>query len=80
MFKPKITKEEVNQMPVVAFDGKITLIDDLSKVQEAIEELRLSTVVGIDTETKPSFTRGTHYKVSLVQISTIGPLFPFSLE
>ncbi len=80
MFKPKITKEEVNQMPVVAFDGKITLVDDLSKVQEAIEELRLSTVVGVDTETKPSFTRGTHHKVSLVQISTTSHCFLFRLN
>lgn len=80
MFKSKITKEEVNLMPVVAFDGKITLVDELSKVQEAIEELRLSTVVGVDTETKPSFTRGTHYKVSLVQISTTGHCFLFRLN
>ena len=32
MFKTKITKEEVNTLPVVIFEGKITLVDDLSKV------------------------------------------------
>lgn len=80
MYKPKITKEEVNQMPVVAFDGKITLVDDVSKVQAAIEELRRSEVVGIDTETKPSFTRGMHHKVSLVQISTTEHCFLFRLN
>jgi len=80
MYKPKITKEEVNQMPVVAFDGKITLVDDVSKVQAAIEELRRSEVVGIDTETKPSFTRGLHHKVSLVQISTPEHCFLFRLN
>lgn len=80
MYKPKITKEEVNQMPVVAFDGKITLVDDVSKVQVAIEELRRSEVVGIDTETKPSFTRGMHHKVSLVQISTTEHCFLFRLN
>ena len=80
MFKTKITKEEVNQMPVVAFDGKITLVDDVSKVSGAIEELRRSTVVGVDTETKPSFTRGMHHKVSLVQISTTEHCFLFRLN
>ena len=80
MYKPKITKEEVNQMPVVAFDGKITLVDDVSKVQAAIEELRRSEVVGVDTETKPSFTRGMHHKVSLVQISTTEHCFLFRLN
>ena len=80
MFRTKITKDEVNQMPVVVFEGKITLVDDLSKIQPAIEELRKSAVVGIDTETKPSFTRGTHHKVSLVQISTLEHCFLFRLN
>lgn len=80
MFRTKISKEEVNELPVVIFEGKITLVDDLSKVEPAIEELRKSTVVGIDTETKPSFTRGTHYKVSLVQISTLEHCFLFRLN
>jgi len=65
MFRTKITKDEVNQMPIVLFEGKITLVDDLSKIQPAIAELRKNKVVGIDTETKPSFTRGTYHKVTL---------------
>jgi ribonuclease D len=80
MFKAKITKEEVNLMPVVGFDGTITLVDDLSKLQAAIDELRRADVVGVDTETKPSFTRGTHHKVSLVQISTTNHCFLFRLN
>ena len=80
MFKTKITKDEVNQLPVVIFEGKITLVDELSKIDPAIEELRRSKVVGLDTETKPSFTRGTHHKVSLVQISTLDHCFLFRLN
>jgi ribonuclease D len=80
MFKTKITKDEVNQMPVVVFEGKITLVDDLSKICPAIEELRKNAVVGIDTETKPAFTRGTHHKVSLVQISSLDHCFLFRLN
>lgn len=80
MFKTKITKDEVNLLPVVSFEGKITLVDDLSKIQPAIEELRKNPIVGIDTETKPSFTRGTHHKVSLVQISTLDHCFLFRLN
>jgi len=80
MFKTKITKDEVNLLPVVIFEGKITLVDDLSKIDPAIEELRRSAIVGLDTETKPSFTRGTHHKVSLVQISTLDHCFLFRLN
>lgn len=80
MFKAKITKEEVNQMQVMTFDGKISLVDSLSKVQPAIDELYKNEIVGIDTETKPSFTRGTHHKVSLLQISTTNHCFLFRLN
>jgi ribonuclease D len=80
MLKTKITKEEVNLLPVVIFEGKITIVDDLSAVKPAIEELRKSKVVGIDTETKPAFIRGTHHKVSLVQISTLNHCFLFRLN
>jgi len=80
MFKTKITKDEVNLLPVVIFEGKITLVDELSKIDPAIAELRRSPVVGLDTETKPSFTRGTHHKVSLVQISTLDHCFLFRLN
>jgi ribonuclease D len=80
MIRAKISKEEVNQLPIAIFEGEITLVDDLSKVKPAIEELRKHTVVGIDTETKPSFTRGTHHKVSLLQISTPDHCFLFRLN
>jgi len=80
MLKAKITKEEINLLPVVIFNGKITLVDELAKVDQAIKELRESTIVGLDTETKPSFTRGTHHKVSLLQISTLDHCFLFRLN
>ena len=80
MFRTKISKDEVNLMPVVIFEGKITIVDELSKIQPAIDELLKYKIVGIDTETKPSFTRGTHHKVSLVQISTLNHCFLFRLN
>jgi ribonuclease D len=80
MFKTKITKDEVNLLPVAIFGGKITIVDELSKIAPAIEELKRNAVVGLDTETKPSFTRGTHHKVCLVQISTLDHCFLFRLN
>jgi ribonuclease D len=80
MFKSKITKEEVNQLPVVAFDGKITLVDNPEQVSEAVEKLRESEFLGVDTETRPSFTRGIRYKISLLQISNLEECFLFRLN
>jgi ribonuclease D len=80
MFQPKISKDEVNQLPTIEFGGKITVVDDLSTAKEAIALLKQSKSVGIDTETRPSFTRGTHHKVSLVQLSTLEHCFLFRLN
>ena len=80
MFQSKITKEEVNQLPIVSFDGKITLIEDESQVAEAVNYLLQSEFLGVDTETKPSFTRGVRHKISLVQISNLDHCVLFRLN
>lgn len=80
MFKSKITKDEVNQFPVIAFEGKITLVDEPEKVSEAVEILRQSKFLGVDTETRPSFTRGIRYKISLLQLSNLEQCFLFRLN
>ena len=79
-FKTKITKEEINNLPIEVFDGKITLVENAEKVTAAIDELRKHPVVGIDTETRPSFSKGVHYKVALVQISTLDHCYLFRLN
>ncbi|MEA4935395.1 MAG: 3'-5' exonuclease [Paludibacter sp.] len=80
MYKSKISKEEVNTLPVAIFEGRITVVDDLSKVHEAIAVLNQQKIVGIDTETKPSFKKGLLHKVALLQISTSDQCFLFRLN
>ncbi len=80
MFKSKITKEEVNLLPIASFDGKITVVDEPEQVKTAVEKLRQSNFLGLDTETRPSFTRGIRYKISLLQISNMEECFLFRLN
>lgn len=80
MFAHKIKKEDVNLLPITYFEGEISIIDDEFKIAAAIEELRKHKIVGIDTETKPSFVKGKHNKVSLIQISTLEHCFLFRLN
>lgn len=80
MFASKISKEEVNTMPVVVFEGTITLVDAPEKVHDALSALWKEKIVGIDTETKPSFSRGTMHKVALLQISTNEHCYLFRLN
>ena len=79
-YTPKISKEDVNQMPVEVFEGEIVVVDDELKIADAMQYLRKQTIVGIDTETRPSFTKGIRYKVALVQISTLDRCYLFRLN
>lgn len=80
MFKSKITKEEVSALPIVMFEGRITVVDDENKVQDAMMELNRQKIVGLDTETKPSFKKGLLHKVALLQVSTQDHCFLFRLN
>lgn len=75
--KIAIDKERVNAMPLVTFPGKIFVIDSFNQVNAAITALRKSPVVGLDTETRPTFKRGVHHTMSLIQLSTKDVCFLF---
>lgn len=80
MYRTKITKEELSKFQVVAFEGQVIVIDTREKVKPAVDFLLQHSVVGIDTETKPSFVKGVHYSVALLQISTLTHCFLFRLN
>lgn len=68
-FNESVTDEDLGKLPLVQFTGRIVLVDDLRKFNSAIGELSKSTILGFDTETKPSFKKGRRHKVSLLQLS-----------
>lgn len=75
-----ITKEEINELPLGQFDGKIYLIDRPDQVEEAVDFLEDQRIIGFDTETKPSFRKGQFNHVSLLQLSTSEQAFLFRLH
>lgn len=70
MILKRITKTEINELPLGQFEGEIILVDNLDQVREARNELSKHKLIGFDTETKPSFSKGTQHYVSLLQLST----------
>ncbi len=56
-------------MPVTAFEGEVIIVDSPEMVSDAVAWLRTQGVVGVDTEARPSFTKGVHYPTALVQIA-----------
>ncbi len=75
-----ITKETLSQLPPEEFSGRIITIDTLQDAEKAVSYLRTFPKLGFDTETRPSFKKGLHYKISLMQISTDEACFLFRLN
>ena len=66
-------------MPLAAFEGEVIVVDRPEQVTPAIQYLRKQRVLGVDTEARPSFQRGTHYPTALVQIATHERCYLFRL-
>ncbi len=75
-----ISKEQLAGLPEVHFPGKVVMVDSAAKARDALAYLNKLTQIGFDTETRPSFRKDQHYKVSLVQLSTNEECFLFRLK
>lgn len=75
-----ITKEEISLLEIEEFLGRIIVIDTEKDSDKAVSYLSGFEAVGFDTETRPSFKKGTRYKISLMQISTDEACFLFRLN
>lgn len=57
-------------MPQASFEGRVVVVDSHEGLVAACQELSRHSVIGFDTETRPSFKVGVSYNVSLIQLST----------
>ena len=80
MYQRKISKEEVRQLPIKQFEGALILVDEVSKIADAIAAIKKEKIIGIDTETKPAFKKGVSHKTALIQISTTSEVYLFRLN
>ena len=78
--KSDIAKADIAQMPSEHFSGRIIVIHSVNDVEKAVNYLKSFPIVGIDTETRPSFAKGKSYEVSLLQLSTEDTCFLFRLN
>ena len=73
-------KEDIQQLPTELFDGQIYIIQTEAEATKAVAYLLTRTMLGIDTETKPSFKKGRINKVALLQVATHDKCFLFRLN
>ena len=80
IIKNRTTKEEINEMPKVEYPGEIYVINTPEQADMAVRYLRQFPILGIDTETRPSFKRGENHKVALLQLATDERCYLFRLH
>lgn len=78
--KKTISKEQLNLLPLKHFEGEVIVVEDSNAIEELVRELKKETILGFDTETKPSFKKGLSNKVSLLQLSTLDKAYLFRLN
>lgn len=79
-FQKSITSEEANKMPLKAFEGDIILVDEYKDLYEAIQYLNDYSILGFDTETRPSFKKGKVNDVALLQLAANSKTFLFRIN
>ncbi len=75
MFKQEVTKEEINELPLIRYEGEVVVVTTSEELSEALADLSRQPVVGFDTESRPSFRKGEYYPISLVQIAIPGLVY-----
>lgn len=79
-YTDKISNEETAALPAIEFKGEIRIIEHERDIVPACKFLMKQSVVGFDTETRPSFRPGVTFRVSLLQLSTPQLCFLFRLN
>ena len=80
IIRRSIDKEEVKDMPKALFPGQIHVVQTPQEAERAVAYLKKCPILGIDSETRPSFTKGQSHKVALLQVSSEEHCFLFRLN
>lgn len=80
MYRESIDKEELAELPLIQFEGKISLVETKEEYLASLEYLSKQSILGFDTETKPAFKKGVVNEVALLQLATAERAFLFRLN
>ena len=78
--KIKISKEIIATLPIETFPGKIVVIDNERDADNAVLQLNNESIIGFDTETRPTFKKGKSNHVALIQLSTHDTCYLFRIN
>ena len=78
--KRKISKAEINDLPLIAWEGEIQILESIEKMEAVAATLANESHLGFDTETRPSFKKGDYYPPALIQLATKHCVYLFRIS
>jgi ribonuclease D len=75
-----ISKEDLANLPIRRYEGKVSLVQTAQDLEQARADIRQERIVGLDTETRPSFKKGEVHLPCLVQAATAQAVYLFQLS
>ena len=83
-FRRSISRGDVNELPIRRYEGAVRLIESPEDLEGAMADIRKEigqeSVVGLDTETRPSFRKGESHLPCLAQVATARAVYLFPLQ
>jgi len=78
--KRNISKAEINDLPLIAWEGEIQILETEEAMDAAVAELMSESHLGFDTETRPTFKKGDYYPPALIQLATEHCVYLFRIS
>lgn len=75
-----ISREDIANLPIRRYEGKVCLVATPQDLEHALADIRQESVVGLDTETRPSFRKGESHLPCLVQAATARAVYLFQFR
>jgi ribonuclease D len=70
IFLKDISKEDIALLPKAVYNGEIHVVKTEMELATHLPRLYNQSIIGFDTETKPTFTRGQLNGIALLQLAT----------
>ena len=76
----RVTREEINDLPIRRYEGVVQVIARSDQIASALDNILAESVVGFDTETRPSFRVGESHPPALAQVATERAVYLFQVR
>lgn len=76
----RLSSGYINSLPIIRFRGRIIVVNDRKQATRIFQKLGKESLIGMDTESRPSFSKGVSYPPSIIQFATGNTAYLFRLE